>query len=90
VTMYAGPRLLLRARAVLPISSLSLGPSVRRTVNHQPERRVREIRMHGVEGGGTQEMASSLPLSRALCSAGSFAWWSLWLGAGETPALVRL
>jgi hypothetical protein len=40
-------------------------PSIRSAVNHQPESRVREIRSHGSEGGGTGSNRSSLPLSKA-------------------------
>ncbi len=60
--------LLWRARAFLHGQGLARALAVPYRVNHRLERRVRENRMHGAEGGGPEEMRGSLPLC-ALTSA---------------------
>ena len=51
--VWLAERLLRQSWAVLRNRRLRSGPSIPSGVNHRPESRVRENRMHGSEGGGT-------------------------------------
>ncbi len=54
-------RLLCRAWAVRHAGCPCRGLSIRSAVTHRPESRVREIRTHGSEGGGTGTTGSPYP-----------------------------